>query len=98
MTKAALLSVGGAPVTNPLAVGNTFVYALGVTNNGPSDAANVVVTDPLPAGITPTTGTLPGGCAFAASGSSGTVTCTIGTVTAGTTATINLNVTVGVGR
>jgi large repetitive protein len=96
MTKAALLSVGGAPVTNPLAVGNTFVYALGVTNNGPSDAANVVVTDPLPAGITPTTGTLPAGCVFVASGSSGTVTCTIGTVTAGTTTTINLNVTVGV--
>ena len=96
LTKAALLSAGGAPVTNPLSVGNTFVYALGVTNNGPSDAANVVVTDPLPAGITPTAGTLPAGCSFAASGSSGTVTCTIGTVTAATTATINLNVTVGV--
>ena len=77
-------------------MGNTFVYALGVTNNGPSDAANVVVTDSLPAGITPTTGTLPAGCAFVASGSSGTVTCTLGTVTAGTTTTINLNVTVGV--
>jgi large repetitive protein len=96
MSKSALLSVGGAPVNNPLAVGNTFVYALGVTNNGPSDAANVMVTDPLPAGITPTPGTLPAGCTFAPSGSSGTVTCALGTVTAGTTATINLNVTIGV--
>ena len=96
MSKVAFLSVGGAQVTNPLSVGDTFVYALGVTNNGPSDAANVVITDPLPAGITPTGGTLPGACGFVPSGSSGTVTCTLGTVTAGTTATINLNVTVGV--
>ncbi|MBI1765575.1 MAG: DUF11 domain-containing protein [Acidobacteria bacterium] len=35
----------------PTAGGAAFSYTLVVTNNGPSDAQNIVVTDPLPPGI-----------------------------------------------
>ena len=34
------------------APGDTLVYTIVVTNNGPSDAVNVVVDDPMPGGIT----------------------------------------------
>ena len=34
------------------APGDTLMYTIIVTNNGPSDASNVVVDDPMPAGIT----------------------------------------------
>ena len=36
IAKAAFLSDGMTPVTNPLQVGNTFIYRLTITNNGPS--------------------------------------------------------------
>ncbi|EIM71695.1 hypothetical protein A3SI_20317, partial [Nitritalea halalkaliphila LW7] len=32
-------------------VGEAFTYTITVTNNGPSDAQQVVVTDALPAGV-----------------------------------------------
>jgi uncharacterized repeat protein (TIGR01451 family) len=35
-----------------VAPGDTLVYTLTVSNAGPADATNVVVTDPLPAGVT----------------------------------------------
>ena len=92
ISKQALESDGTTPVTTPLAVGATFIYALTVTNHGPSAADAVTVTDPLPAGLTlaaTTPGCTPG------SGSAGTITCTLGTVAAGTTVPINLTVRVG---
>jgi large repetitive protein len=89
IAKAAFLNGGVTPVTNPLQVGNTFIYRLTVTNNGPSAATAVTVTDPLPTGITPVT-PLPAGC----SGTT-TVTCSPGTMAAGATTTIDLTVSVG---
>ena len=75
---------------NPIKPGNTLTYTLNVTNNGPSDANNVTVTDTLPATVsytsaTPTQGTC--------SQSAGTVTCLLGTMNSGTSATVTIQVT-----
>ena len=64
--------------------GGTVTYSIKVDNNGPSDASAVVVNDPLPAGeslvgATPSQGT----CA-------GTVTCNLGSIASGGSATIQI--------
>ena len=94
ITKRALLSDGETLVTNPLAVGEPFIYALRVTNNGPSEATSTVVTDTLPAGIT-LASSAPAGCTPKSPGSGGTITCTIGKLPAGESAIINLPVVAG---
>jgi uncharacterized repeat protein (TIGR01451 family) len=48
---AADLVVTVADAPDPLYVGATLTYTIGVTNLGPSPAAGVVVTDALPAGL-----------------------------------------------
>jgi len=92
ISKQALESDGTTPVTTPLAVGNTFIYALTVTNHGPDAADVVTVTDTLPTGLT--LAAAAPGCTPGA-GSGGTITCTLGTVPSGNTVAINLHVTVG---
>ncbi len=37
--------------TDPVIAGTSFTYTLIITNNGPSDATNLLITDTLPAGI-----------------------------------------------
>lgn len=74
--------------------GDLITYTLLVTNNGPSDAANVVVTDTLPIGVTYTTftpNTLP--CAFAPN----TLTCTFPMLDAGDFVEIGIRARVGAG-
>ena len=92
VSKQALESDGKTPVTTPLAVGGTFIYALTATNNGPDAANAVTVTDPLPSGLSFISATASQGSC----GASGqTVTCMLGTLPAGTTISINLDVIVG---
>jgi uncharacterized repeat protein (TIGR01451 family) len=74
---------------DPVTVGNTLFYNIGVFNAGPAGAANVVVTDALPAGlnlltVSPSQGTCPG---------TSPVTCNLGTLGVGWYATIELSVT-----
>jgi uncharacterized repeat protein (TIGR01451 family) len=69
--------------------GDTFSYTLTVTNNGPADATDVSVTDPLPANSTFVSADA--GC----SESSGTVTCAIGSLAAGAIAARQITVTAG---
>lgn len=80
------VSVSGNSVSYP---GN-ITYTLAVTNNGPSTATGVILTDTLPAGLTfvsatPTQGT----CGLP------NVTCTLGTISSGSTVTVSVVATPG---
>ncbi|HMU27219.1 MAG TPA: isopeptide-forming domain-containing fimbrial protein [Solirubrobacterales bacterium] len=76
-----------ASPANPVS-GDTVTYTLKAKNNGPDPAANVVVTDVLPAGVSFVSADSP--CTEA----SGTVTCALGTLAAGEEVTLEVKVTV----
>ena len=71
--------------------GNTDTYSLTITNNGPSNATNVVVTDTLPTAFVSYVSATPsqGSCSQA----SGVVTCNLGALNSAATATISIVVT-----
>jgi len=73
-----------------VAVGGSVTYTLTINNPGGAAAANVALADPLPAGTTfvsctPTQGTCSGGA---------TVNAALGTIPAGGTATVTIQITV----
>ncbi|MCB0867760.1 MAG: DUF11 domain-containing protein [Solirubrobacterales bacterium] len=68
--------------------GDTITYKLKARNNGPDSAANVVVTDTLPVGVTFVSADSP--CTQA----SGTVTCELGTLAPGQEVELEVKVTV----
>ena len=82
------LSVTKTDSVDPIFAGQPLAYTITVTNNGPSDAQNVVATDTLPAGVT-FVGTT--GCAEDPSGVPG---CTLGTLAAGASTSYVVNVIV----
>jgi uncharacterized repeat protein (TIGR01451 family) len=76
----------GAP--DPIGQNQPMAYTLVVTNNGPSNASGVTVSDPLPGVFTfSSVSTTVGSCSQAA----GTVTCTLGSMIPGATGTITIN-------
>lgn len=79
-----------APAT--VSADGTITYTLTVTNKGPSDAVNVTVQDPTDGNLTTIT-SLPTECP--ASGL--TVTCALGTLTAGETKTFDFTVKINSG-
>lgn len=75
---------GNPPAPTPV------TWTVVVTNNGPSQATNVVMTDPLPSGYSYTSANSTiGTCGYNAGTT--TVTCNIGTLEAGASATITIN-------
>ena len=84
------LSLTKTDSPDPVAVGNSLSYTLVVTNNGPSRANGVTLTDPLPGGVTFVyASSTQGSCSEAG----GTVTCPIGQVGHGMSETVTMVVT-----
>lgn len=77
------------PATITLGSGN-ITYTVVVTNNGPTDATNVVLTDTLPVGVT-FVSVSPTGPVCTQAG--GTVTCNLGGLVNGGSATVTIVVT-----
>ena len=73
--------------------GDTIVYTLSVTNDGPQDTTGVTVTDALPAGVTYVSND--GGGAY--DPTPGTEVWTIGAIAKNSTETLNITVTVDLG-
>jgi uncharacterized repeat protein (TIGR01451 family) len=81
------LSVTKTDQTDPVLLGQNLTYTITVTNGGPSNAADVHVTDTLPAGTAfvsavPSKGTCTAGA--------GVVTCNIGDLANGASATVSV--------
>ena len=85
------LSIAKSDNPDPVIAGNNLLYTVTVTNNGPSDAQNVVVTDTLPAGVT---FVATNGCAESPGG---VPVCSLGTIAAGATDQYSIGVTVDAG-
>ncbi len=85
------LAITKVDSVDPVTAGGALSYTIVVTNNGPSSATNVVVTDTLPSTLTFGTGTTTVGTV---TNSGNAVTANIGTLASGATATVTLNTTV----
>ncbi len=81
---------------DPVPAGSDVTYSVTVANGGPSDAANVEMSDPLPAGTTFVSVDPPSGwiCDAPAVGAAGTVTCRAESLEVGDSATIEVVVRV----
>ena len=81
--------------TGPASVtaGGAVAYQLAVANNGPSAAANVSVTDTLPAGVTFVSVNASNGGWTCSNAGNASVTCTRATWTSGASTTFTINVT-----
>ena len=107
---ASLSTVGALPtadvtvgISGPSTVGvngsnGTLAYVIAVTNLGPNDALNVVVTNPLPAGVAfYSASVMPSGSYELINQTVGNVTnyyvrCDLGTIASGSTATVQVAV------
>jgi len=85
------LAINKSSLTNPVAAGSQAVFGVNVTNFGPSDSANVQITDSTPANTTFASYALVSGpsginCITPEAGGTGDVICTIPFLARGETA------------
>jgi uncharacterized repeat protein (TIGR01451 family) len=92
------LSIIKSGLPKPAIAGNTITYTLAISNNGPCDAQNVVLTDAIPANTTFVSEVQTSGPLFSCStpsvGGTGVVSCTIPTFAVGASATFTITVKV----
>ncbi len=92
------LSVTKSDSPDPVIAGSNITYTINFTNNGPSDAQMVNVSDMVPSGTTFVSAFVISGMGWTPStpgvGMTGTVSFTKGTVAAGETATFEITVNV----
>ena len=95
VTVSAAADLGLVKTMSPMQpiAGEPVRFAITTTNQGPSDATNVVVTDPIPAQITGVTATTTQGTCTVTT----TITCALGTVPAGGSVTVTVHATVAAG-
>lgn len=84
----------GAP--DPVVVGNNLTYTQVVTNNGPSAAANVTLTEAIPANTTFQSIVVPAGwsCTTPAVGATGTIQCVASSLASGASSSFSVVVNV----
>ncbi len=85
---------------DPVTIGENITYDIGVTNDGPSNATNVVIDNTLPSGVTfvSATPSVGGSCTTPAVGATGPVSCSFAgdtAPTAGHTLSLIVNVDSG---
>jgi uncharacterized repeat protein (TIGR01451 family) len=84
------VSITKTAAPDPVVAGGTFTYTLSVANAGSSPATSVTTSDALPGGVGfVSANASQGSCAQ----SSGTVTCSLGTMASGAGATVSISVT-----
>ena len=90
------VSASVAANPNPAQANKPLYYTVTVKNAGPDAAADVVLTDAIPSTTTFASVDVPAGvaCNAPAVGSTGTVTCSLGSLPSGATRTIKLTVKV----
>jgi uncharacterized repeat protein (TIGR01451 family) len=86
------LGITKSTTSDGAAAGASVAYTITLTNNGPDAAANVVVTDTLPAELLFQSINVPAGfsCTTPAAGATGTITCTAPSMASGTTVVFTL--------
>lgn len=80
------LVIAKTDAPDPVTLGGNVTYTITVTNNGPDPAAETTVSDTLPAGVTLVSATTSQGTC---SGTT-TVSCSLGSLASGATATVTL--------
>jgi uncharacterized repeat protein (TIGR01451 family) len=86
------LSLTKSDAPDPVTAGQNITYTMVATNNGPSDATGVTISDPIPGGTSFVSADSGGSL------SSGTVTWSVGALASGASATVHLVVKVDPSR